>query len=208
MDFSDDSPVTWTEFGSVLDASSGDLVMTTGSTIGPHRAFTDVMEWADVSIHTQIRLLEGELGSENRHRVHIGVGAAGAFNGGIRSDGGITIRDGLSGIDLASTMTGLDMFSSDIHLLFKVLGDTLSLSAWADGTPKPDIPQLMVAGITPFTEAHITMQGQRVAEGSTSRVVFRFVDVMVIPEPGTALLMGLGLVGLAAMKRREGTLQQ
>ncbi|GAF82985.1 unnamed protein product, partial [marine sediment metagenome] len=86
--------------------------------------------------------------------------------------------------------------------------DALSLTAWADGTLEPAIPQLMVTGITPFTEAEITMQGQRVSEGSTSTVVFRFVDVMVIPEPSTGLLMGLGLIGLAVRKRREAAVQQ
>jgi hypothetical protein len=83
-------------------------------------------------------------------------------------------------------MTALDMFSSDIHLRFNVLGDTLSLTAWADGTPEPVTPQLVVTDLTPFadfSEADITILGQRVAEGSTSMVVFRFVEVSVIPKP-------------------------
>jgi hypothetical protein len=156
MNFSDDMPVSWTEFGAVLDASSGDLVMATGST-NPRRAFTSVDAYADVSVHTQIRLLDGEQGSENRHSVRVGIGGGGgAFNGGIQPDGTITIRDGIGNVVLASTTTGLDMFSSDIHLRFNVLGDTLSLKAWAHGTPEPVMPQLMVKGVTPFAESDIT----------------------------------------------------
>ena len=50
-----------------------------------------------------------------------------------------------------------DDFSSDINLRFNVLGDTLSLKAWAHGTPEPVMPQLMVTGVTPFTESDITI---------------------------------------------------
>jgi hypothetical protein len=186
MDFSDDMPVSWIPIGTIeLDASSGDLVMLTGSGEGGRRAVTAGGEYADVSIHTQIRLLEGLQGGEARHRVTVGIADDLAYSAGIVPDGAIMIRffdPAVGGVELASTMTALDMFSSDIHLRFNVLGDTLSLSAWADGTPEPVVPQLMVTGITPITEGSITIGGQRADFGRTSTAVFRFVEVSEIPE--------------------------
>jgi hypothetical protein len=199
-DFSDDMPVSWIPLGTVvMDASSGDLVMATGSA-GPISAFSSLGGYVDVSIHTQLRLLVGELGSENRHSVRIRVLSQIApqdlvYSGGLRSDGGLTIRTfdptAGGGVDLASTMTDLDMFSSDIHLRFNVLGDTVSLSAWADGTLEPVTPQLIVTDLTPLTEADIELRGQRAAEpGQRSLVVFRFVEVSIISEVEIDIMPG------------------
>ena len=102
-------------------------------------------------------------------------------------------------------MTGLDVFNSDFNLRFDVLGDTLSLWAWADGTPEPGAPQLTATDFFPITgdageESVIVVAGQRFFP-STS--VFRFVDVTPIPEPSTGLLVCLGLAVLAT-RRGQG----
>jgi hypothetical protein len=81
-------------------------------------------------------------------------------------------------------MTSLDVFNSDIHLRFDVIGDTLSLWAWEDGTPEPGTPQLTATDPSPITgnageESALAVIGQRF---SPSRTVFRFVDVRIPPE--------------------------
>jgi hypothetical protein len=77
------------------------------------------------------------------------------------------------------------VFNSDIHLRFDVIGDTLSLWAWADGTPEPGAPQLTATDPSPITgnageESAIAVIGQR---GFPSRTVFRFVEVRIFPRP-------------------------
>ncbi len=106
---------------------------------------------------------------------------------------------------LASLATSLDVFNSDIHLRLDVLGDTLSLWAWADGTPEPGTPQLTATDLFPITgnageESAIVVIGQRLF---ISTAVFRFVDVTPIPEPSTGLPVCLGLAVLAT-RRGQG----
>jgi hypothetical protein len=112
-------------------------------------------------------------------------------------------------VDLVATMTVLDVFSSDIHLRFDLLGDTLSLWAWADGTLEPALPQLTVTDLFPVTgnaadEANVSLVGQLPFIGNFSRSVFRFAEVRIIPEPSTALLMGLGLLAMGTRPRQRG----
>ena len=40
--------------------------------------------------------------------------------------------------------TTLDPVIDDIHLQFELLGNSLSLSAWRDGDPKPSTPQILL----------------------------------------------------------------
>ena len=226
MNFSDDMPVSWQPgFNPViLDASSGDLVLTSSSSArgafaGGDPNVTGPLLYADISVRTQLRILSGEPGGGGPQGVGLFVGRGGVtptsgYEGSIRPDGTIFIRriDPSPAVALASTMTVLDVFNSDINLRFDLLGDTLSMWAWAHGTLEPVMPQLMVTDLTPITgigadEAVVQLAGQLAPVGSFSTTVFRFVDVRIIPEPSTALLLGLGLVGLAARKETRSLVQ-
>jgi hypothetical protein len=208
LDPFDGSPVTWHP-GDVatLDATSGDLVMNAGAGEGAWASSPapgPTTYW-DVSIRTQLRLLAGEPGGEIAHS--LGVFARSSpgggdllYGAGLDPDGNIEINLFVSGFgitNLASMPTALDVFSQDIHLQFDLFGDTLSLTAWADGTPQPATPQLTVIDTFISEPGFLGVAGQ---VGSPSTTVFRFVNV--IPEPSTALLIGLGLVGLGVSRRR------
>ena len=229
MNFNDNSPVSWIRAtGAFLNASSGDLILTSFSSgraafAGGDPNVTGPLLYADISVRTQLRLLLGELGGGGPRQgvgLFIGRGPGGVPSGygaQILPDGNLILQRvdpaGLGIITLASTMTVLDVFNSDIHLRFDVLGDTLSLSAWADGELEPVMPQLMVTDLTPLTgiaadEAAVSIIGQFAPVLSFSRTVFRFVDVTIIPEPSTALLVCLGLVGLAMRKNTRSSVQQ
>lgn len=212
---SDDMPVSWSAaYGAVLSPSSGDLILQSTFIGRRAQATGDInvvgaLRYADISVRTQIRLLEGTSlgGFDRRVGLYVGRGAANGYAAGIHPNGEISITrgDGVF-IDLATTMTVLDVFSSDIHLRFDLLGDTLSLWAWADGTLEPALPQLTVTDLIPVTgiasdEANVSLVGQLPIIGNFSRSVFRFAEVRIIPEPSTALLMALGLAALSTRSR-------
>jgi hypothetical protein len=135
-----------------------------------------------------------------------GVGARGGgglvYGAGISPGGELVIllSTGAAGhpddVVLGSLATALDVFNDDIHLQFDVFGETLALTAWADGTPQPGMPQLTLTDDTIPGAGLVSLVGQR---GFPSTTVFRFYEV--VPEPSTGLLLGLGLPGLGVRGR-------
>jgi hypothetical protein len=82
--------------------------------------------------------------------------------------------------------TGLDPrgVGHDVHLQFDAFGDTFALTAWADGSPKPAAPQLVVTDDTYSGED----DGRINACGTqpvffVSRTVFRFFEARIPLEP-------------------------
>lgn len=210
MNISDDAPVSWlASSGIVLDASSGDLVVTSDPPRAGALADHPVLdtEFDNGSIRTQVRLLTGEeTGSGPGH--FVGVFARESFSpqfavgAGISPNGELSIALGVGAvgspddITLATVATDLDVFSTDIHLKFDFFGPSLALTAWADGTPEPSIPQLTAMDDTILSRRSLGVIGQR---GFASTTAFRFFEV--VPEPTTALLFGLGLLGFGAKRR-------
>ena len=143
MNIQDDMPFSWEPFGSeTLDASSGDLVITPGN---PSSSFASVVGYSydDVSIRTGIRVLGDRF-------VDTGVGARGtgtsSYIGSISGDwpsarNSLVIYGFFGGgpeISMRAPTT-LDPTQYDVMLQFDVIGDNLTLTAWADGTPSQSI---------------------------------------------------------------------
>jgi hypothetical protein len=187
----DNSPVRWHPGDAVtLDATSGDLVMNAGAGEGAWASSPapgPTTYW-DVSIRTQLRLLAGEPGGEIAHSLGVFArsspgGGALLYGAGVDPDGNIGISLFVSGFgftNLASMPTALDVFSQDIHLQFDLFGDTLSLTAWEDGTPQPATPQLMVIDTFISEPGFLGVGGQ---VGFSSTTVYRFFEVRVPPTP-------------------------
>jgi hypothetical protein len=192
MDLFDNMPVEWASFdpGPILDASSGDLVISTSSPSGiaagtwaggslNGSGSPSDLEYADFSIRTQVRLLEGDSPGPT-------FGLFGRFDdlrgyiAGIRPGGELRIRrigsDG-RGQKLGSSETSLDVFNSDIHLRFDAVGGELSLWAWVDGTPQPASPQ--VTATDPFPIPGVGVIGVLGQRRLPSRTVFRFFEAKI-----------------------------
>jgi hypothetical protein len=170
MNILDGSPVSWSVggLGETLDASSGDLVLTPG-TLGAG-AFVVSPTYSDVSIRTQMNVSHSSfidagvfarLGSEGEEFYAASI--TGSEVGGPRSLW-IYSKDE----NLASVPTVLDPTETDVFLQFDILGDRLSLTAWAADTSKPSDPQLSV-------------QDNRLEQG----IIGVFIDNGTIPTSAT-----------------------
>jgi len=188
----DASPVTWHPGDAItLDATSGDLVINDavgGQGAWPSSPAPGPTRYWDVSIRTRLRLLAGEPGGEIAHGLGVVArsspgGGALHYGAGLDPDGNILINLFVSGFGrtiLASMPTALDVFSQDIHLQFDLFGDTLSLTAWEDGTPQPATPQLTVIDTFISETGFLGVGGQI---GFPSTTVVRFFEVRVPPTP-------------------------
>jgi hypothetical protein len=176
-DFSDTYGYAWrSSAGVILDATSGDLVVTSAPTTSSAWPLWGRPFDADVSIRTRVRLLE----DQHPGGLEGGVGLFARLSDGmsyaarIMPNGEIAItlsQEPFDDVVLASMVTGLDVLSSDIHLQFDVFGDTLALTAWAEGKPRPVMPQLWVTDTSQPGVGTLGLFGQRAAD---SRAVFRF----------------------------------
>lgn len=205
----DGEPVLWLPGGAgvTLDATSGDLLVTSAPPAAGAIAWgliASTRRYQEVSVRTQVRLLAGQPGGALGSTVGVfarTLNQAG-YAGAIKPDGELQIvsADG-SGFPggvtvLDSVASGLDVFSNDIRLRFDVFGDTLSLTAWTDGTPEPVTPQLTVVDTT-YSDGTVGVVGQNLFASTTA---FRFVEAVVpgfvpmLPPAGVALL---GLLLLA-----------
>jgi hypothetical protein len=88
-------------------------------------------------------------------------------------------------------INGLQTNGSDVH--FQVTFQANCAGCAVDGSVSEDVT--LVFGTGQFGNAALTTGGGTLAFSNSSLVV------TVIPEPGTALLMGLGLTGLAVRRR-------
>jgi hypothetical protein len=147
----DDAPISWhtAGYGESLSIVDGDLLLTPQPELAA--AIADEANYQDVSLLTRLR-----------------VSTPGFSDAGLiaRKDGGVAYTAGITGNRmgrydhsliltygglkksnfeiLASAPTNLDPSKTDVLLQFDIVDDSMSLFAWADGTPRPAQPQLAV----------------------------------------------------------------
>jgi len=147
----DDAPISWYTggYGETLSVVDGDLLLKPQSELAA--AVVDDAVYQNVSLLTRLKV-------SNRSFTNVGLiarqdGAIGYTAGisgnryGVYDHSLILTYGGLSKSNLevlASTPTSLDPSTTDVLLQFEIMDDSLSLFAWADGTPRPSTPQLNV----------------------------------------------------------------
>lgn len=207
-DFSDGSatdglPVTWAPEplapGS-YDALTGDYVLSDGalmiSTVPEH-------DLGDASMRARARLV-GEGISDN----FVGLGARrGSWFGyaaALGRTGAIDIIRIDSQFDarrIAAGNVDFNPVDQDVMLQLDAFGDELRFWVWEAGQPMPSEPQL-TAQDSGYATGFAGVATLVPPGGGQS--VYRFVHVADshIPEPSTAALAALAVVGLAAVRRR------
>ena len=203
----DGTPVRWMEdplnlSSTTLDASSGDLIMSTDGAFAV--GFAEQFNFANTSIRTQFRRINntdvigvgsrGSLTSINGYSA--GFGSLGGMFISIVSDSGTEV--------LKAVPTDLNPTDEEVILQFDAIDNTLKLWAWRPGEPMPPIPQVSVTDSV-YTQGPIslfvgTQFGDRRKEGT-----FRYVHAadMHIPEPTTILLAMFGLTSVCCYRRRR-----
>ena len=139
----------------------------------------------------------------------VGEGTAQIFQlfAGIQGEGniGIAYYNGASTSPLRMINPGWNPFNRNVNLQFDVLGETASLKAWPEDLPEPIAPQVVVDisrirafNGNPVTEG--TVGALIYAGGAVGTAEYRFFEV--VPEPSSAILLSVGLLGLASRRRR------
>ena len=216
-DAADGNPVTWLEqaeggLPGVREVLNGDYIHQ-----GPGYFASFVHESSEppfgpvggISIRTQLRVLDTDSGwvfsSLAAGGVTPGDGvAAQLLWGGVGANGELSLGEFIGGANVthASTRLAFNPVDTDVFLQLDVRGNSLSLTAWAEGSQKPGQPQLDHARTTPpplpgAFGVFINSGGDR-----TPRVAFRSYEA--VPEPSTLVLalFALPLI-LGVMRRRK-----
>ena len=84
------------------------------------------------------------------------------------------------------------------------VGDVLSLKMWREGDPEPDLPQFNFRDSANSTGQFGVWSfiGSNWQEPAQANAFFDDIYFTPIPEPSSALLIGLGFLGLAVGRRR------
>lgn len=210
----DDAPVSWSNGGynDTMSASTGDLTLTPQPELAS--ALVDGASYEDVSLLTRVSLTTPgftDAGLVARHNGTVAYTAGITGNRfGTHDNSLVLTYGGLAHTNfrvLGAVPTNLDPSSTDVLLQFDVVGDLLSLYAWADGTTRPAQPQLSVydgrlsqGAIGTFLDS----------DGSRTNAIFREFLAMPahngtlpaipvrtsVPEPANG---AMALVGLATM---------
>jgi hypothetical protein len=185
----DAAPVSWYTggYGETLSVVDGDLLLKPQSELAA--ALVDEAVYENVSLLTRLKV-------SNRSFTNVGLiarqdGAIGYTAGisgnrfGVHDHSLVITYGGISKTSLeilASAPTNLDPSATDVLLQFEVVDDSLSLFAWADGTPRPSSPQLNV-------------HDSRISQGSigtffdndSSRTTAVFRELLAMPGNGGAV---------------------
>ena len=207
-DATDGSPVTWREqaeggLPGIREVQDGDYIQQGPGYFGSYVNESSVPPFGpigDVSIRTQLRVIDTD-----NSWVFSSLAAGGGTNdqgnvqllwGGIRENGGLFLGEFFEGANVThvSTELGFTPVDVDVHLQLDVRNNTLSLTAWADGSPKPESPQLVHARTTPPPSPGAFGFFTNSNENNTPRVAFRSFSAVPEPTTSTLLLLGMPLI--------------
>ena len=140
-DVKDGVPGTWSGTTQVLDASSGDLIISAASSQSAR--LTEMSAIKDVSIQTQ--LCFSQISGNRDGVILFARSGAGSYWGELTTDGllafGAVQPNGGTTV-WSIQQTQIDPVGGDVRLRFDVVGDRVSLSAWPAGSTNPPAPQL------------------------------------------------------------------
>jgi hypothetical protein len=195
----DGSPGTWVPGAAprgTRHVVNGDYVVSHTGLLSSYVEESDTLV-GDISIRTQLRILETN--SSAFAYVFARSPDAAAYFGGINSNGELAIGETTSsgGITthIRNFFTGIDPQTTDVLLQFDIIGNELSLRAWAEGSPKPVSPQLVSHDNT-LTSGSF---GVFMFTDSQSSVAYRWFEA--VPEPSSAILVLGSLFGLISLRR-------
>ena len=203
------SSVTWSPLGSSDISVEAEDLLVSGNVrlVGNSFSGARVLEpYRDVSLRTQARLTQGEWIAvtvrDDTQPIYT------QYVGALSEDGSTTAGRLSSGNVFSAgenIQTNLDPKNEDVMLQIDAIGDEISFWAWRPEETMPSEP-LFSFEDSRIEEGFVTVNfGSQRNETVSGVLRFVQVDTQSIPEPCTAMLAALGLVGVLILVRRSGS---
>jgi hypothetical protein len=211
-DFGDGDDAGWNHKDSltaggpaIFDASSGRYVLSSTSTVTTNRDGVTAF-WQDSALSSDFAdgiLTARVLMDNDSSNISLLMRAD-----GLDSTYSFSMNNNVDGILISSTVNNVDSTLASSVLTIttgteywieaQVIGTDLSMNFWEVGQSKPLAPRLTASDST-LTSGQIGLVAYH--WGTSAVLSASFDDVTFVPEPNTAFLLSLGLVGLSARRR-------
>lgn len=205
----DREPVTWvSDWDSEVLIQNEDLVIADTAGIGLDNVATaevpaDDFFAADAVVETQFRIIQG-----TNAGIMLRYAPGGqCYFGDVATSNFVRLQAVIGRCDTSDRISDIatidvDALQEDVVMRLQAVGDQLSFWVWSADEMQPEVPTVTVRDSL-YSDGRVGVYVDDVVTNGATQAAFRYFEAVVIPEPSTAVLSVLGLLGLLAWRRKH-----